>query len=279
MGFRHQGFRYHSSFLLADARDAFVLETAGPYWALERVRGARSISNGLSITTPDEVHPQAADEARRRGFLRFGAEFDFTACFGSRLYRLVSGAPARAACTRRRLDSVQTPSDVMAALRQHTTPHPADGFTLHSPCAHASGLPTRAAGQTTASFVARLSPQGASYWATGTSSPCLSVFKPIDFRGTPPWSTAPVEADAFSLFWRHERLHRRVQGAWAARAPRVQALTARLESALLHATPEEAWAQHVIALPRLLEATVGPDERGHPWARAYWRKQCRRDGL
>jgi hypothetical protein len=38
MGFRNQNFSYFSSFLFADAREAWVLETAGLYWALEKVR-------------------------------------------------------------------------------------------------------------------------------------------------------------------------------------------------------------------------------------------------
>ena len=49
------------------------------------------------------------------------------------------------------------------------------------PCAHASALPTRNGGQTTSSMVARLESSDTHVWMTGTSSPCLSVFKPVSF--------------------------------------------------------------------------------------------------
>ena len=48
-GFENRRFTYHNSYIVADPRRAFVLETAGHLHAVEEIRGARSISNGLTI--------------------------------------------------------------------------------------------------------------------------------------------------------------------------------------------------------------------------------------
>jgi dipeptidase len=58
--------------------------------------------------------------------------------------------------------------------------------------------------------VSDLRADGAVHWVTGTSTPCLSVFKPVILQDGLP-DQGPVPGDKFdndTLWWRHEALHR-----------------------------------------------------------------------
>ncbi|HLT34738.1 MAG TPA: carcinine hydrolase/isopenicillin-N N-acyltransferase family protein [Enhygromyxa sp.] len=280
--------RYHGSFLLADPSGAWVLETAGSLWAAQRVLGRRSISNALTIEDDfDRIHPEAFAYARRRGYCRSSRDFGFARCFSRGFYTVVGGAQARAARTHASTEvATLGVRELAATLRDHADDQPASGLRMQMPCAHASWLPTRRAGQTTASMIARLDARGSQLWMTGTSSPCLSVFKPAPIDLGRPWAERPPErADADSLWWRHERLHRAVLGDWVTRRSIAAEQRAALEQQSFAATAEQVeqhldlWDQHRRALPSWTERALAEGSARVSSFNRYWRRQSRRDGL
>jgi secernin len=269
------GFRYFSSFIVADRRGAFVLETAGRHHTVERVRGARTISNALSIPGFAERH-------------------------GDPVRTWAADARARSARTQALAERAQGVGDLMALLRDHgegTSPGGGRGIryswfngAMRGPCMHAGGL--IASSQTVASWVAHLSsgapsPAGDVHWVTGTAAPCTGLFKPV--RVDRPLSAAEVgplptdRADADSLYWRHERLHRAVLrdpsthlGPWVTERDAVEA---RWRAA--PPPPEAAFAEASTLLERWT-AEVERTPRGNTrptWAERYFQTRDRHAGL
>jgi secernin len=257
-GHEHRGFTYHNSFLVADPTGAFVLETAGRRWAAERVTGARTISNALTL------EPLASEE-------------------GDRVRTFAASARRRRACTQRRAERADGARDMMSLLRDHDAAWP-EYSPLNgalAPCAHAGGLVVNT--QTTASWVSQLAPGNVQHWATATAAPCTSPFKPVAVDEPVALGPAPTDRDdGRSLWWRHERLHRRVlrdprrwqpalmndihalEERWYAARPRSAEAFAEADAFL------EAWTKRT--------AEPGPDRRPW-WARRFWAERHRRSAL
>ncbi len=260
-GHEDRSFTYHSSFLAADPGGAVVLETAGQRWAVEAVEGARSISNLLTIP-------------------------DFARAHSDVLYTRVAAGKMRQCRTQALAEGASGSADLIKILRDHGAGSRAPRYrwlngTLSAPCMHGGGAV--ASSVTTASWVAELRRSGARHWVTATAAPCLGLFKPVAVDR--PLDLGPVPSDRAddSLWWRHERLHRRVLADPERLGLLFLAERDEVEGRWLAAPPEPAAA--FAEGDRLLErwtAAVNVAAAGDVrpwWARRYWRLRDRRAGL
>ena len=216
-GYKHKLY-YHNSFIIADAGEAFVLETAGKHWALKKIKDVYSISNGLTITNDwDEASADLVNLALEKGWCNNRSAFSFRDCYSDFLYTKFSDCRKRRSRTMQLLKSQTgriSTQTMMNILRDHGAQagaafRPDKGLTGATVCMHAGFGPIRGS-QTVGSLVSHLHPEHPTHFVTGTAAPCTSTFKPV-WLDAAPELTAPSEYyDDESLFWRHELLHRQM---------------------------------------------------------------------
>ena len=194
-GFDHK-FYYDNGFLIMDRKKLYVLETAGKEWVLKEQTRA-SISNRLSLGGDGDRYS--------------GAPCDFRKRYTEPVYTHFSGSVHRLAQTRDSLATAEDTMDCMTALRRHR--HGSDPFgkgDVGSVCMHFGGL---VGDHTTASMVVELAEGRTVVWNTGTSLPCVSLFKPWLFGSD---MTAPVFApgdEGAKRYWlQAEELRRALVG-------------------------------------------------------------------
>ncbi len=238
-GFTHPFF-YQNSYIIADSKSAWVLETSGKEWAAEKVSGVRSISNAITIGAEwDQASAGLVERAVKQGWSKSPGDFNFARDYSEPIYTTFSAARHRQTCTTGLLRARQpglTPADAMAVLRSHAAEdgqayRPDRGLIGAEVCMHAGWGPVRNS-QSVGSLVAHIGPDRQTFWVTGTSAPCTSIFKPLWFASGVPWQDEPAPAgvyDANCLWWRHELVHRRVNQDYAARISQLKADQARLE--------------------------------------------------
>ncbi|XP_028171723.1 secernin-3 [Ostrinia furnacalis] len=163
---------YHNSFLIADPKEAWVLETSGKLWAAEKLTaGYRNISNGLTITTKIDKHSENLQaKAKGMGLWDGQSEFNFTKCFSS------GGDEVRQREGERLLkeESAGACFDVknMFKVLRHKESRICRGCDDTFP--------------TQGSQVSSLTSQGLNvHWFTATPDPSVSYFKPFVFTPKP----------------------------------------------------------------------------------------------
>lgn len=208
-----KSFTYHNSFLIADKDSAWVLETAGEYWAAEKVKDVRSISNGLTIGSSfDQAHPHLIEHAIEKGWCKGKEDFHFARCYSDPLYTHFARATARKACSTSILESQKgeiTVDTMKEILRSHDTTFKGKEFTqpsLSSVCMHGGGL---IGDHTTGSNIVSIHPNRITHWVTGSSTPCISIFKPLWVLDGKIFPFGESNEDQALAFWhKHEQLHR-----------------------------------------------------------------------
>lgn len=197
-GFDHD-FYYDNSFLILDRHDVYILETAGKRWAAKRFERA-AISNRLSLEANADLRGGGA-----------AADEDFSKKHLEPVYSFFSGSKQRNGMACAALTSAAGVPDLMRALRAHAPEihNPLCQNSVRSVCMHAGGA---IGDHTTASMVVELG-DIIKLWVTGSSTPCISLFKPWAF-GNPP--TPPVfeagDARAKEYWLARERFHRNLLG-------------------------------------------------------------------
>jgi dipeptidase len=158
----------------------------------------------------------------QKGFSKSAGQFNYAKDYSDFLVTTFARGRARRATTTSLLEGHKGSFDVqsmMGTLRHHNDEHfdPQSASLISvDVCMHAGFGPIHIS-QSTASMVVYLDGEAPIIFAIGTSAPCTSIFKPMWMDtaaslitgASTALSTIPTsQADAASLFWTHERLHR-----------------------------------------------------------------------
>ena len=216
---------FDSSYLVSDHRTAVIIETSGRDWAVREVTGVGSISNAMSIGKDWQRCTVREHNGHRTNF---ACDFED----GSKVAAV--GAHQRSRVTYDWLRSRASSIDLRTManlLRQHPAGYdPAEGEVCTNICMHA-GPHLNRFWQACGAMIMETTESGSMAWVTATSGTCLSVFKPVYFGVTLP-DMGPLPGETFtegSLWWQHEKLHRRAMADFHAAGPEIRASFEMLE--------------------------------------------------
>ncbi len=260
---------YDNGYIVADPKEAYVIETAGHDWVVKRVARALGISNVYSVETDwQQLSPTAEANAKAQGWWQPSDErFHFADAFTAASRAEGSGAMRRArSCAVLSLRSGEIDArTMMAILSDHsdgvapqedwqTTVRSSSGICRH-PEADGSG------GCSAASLVAELCDDGSRlpiYWCS-LYSPCLSLFLPIFIEGDLPHLLTLGDATPSdtSPWWLFHKLNQLVLNGGPTAAELVRSRWQPMQDALFTSAHDLArQAQAFIEDGRSVEATA-----------------------
>ncbi len=240
-GYR-QKFLYMNSFLIADATEAYVVETVKSWWAWKRVKDFWSISNIISLEKDfDACSPGLLENAIKKGYCKSEADFNFRKCYSDRIITWgAKGAPreARSRAMLSQREDALTTADFMVVLRDHgDKPGWAPDKSGGTICMHAADKLVRRS-QSVCSMVVKIGKEKQFYYTTGASNPCLSPYYLVFLPGTVnPAGYVEGNADysAASFWWECEKLHRKALWHFPAALDAIQPQIAEYEQEMLAA--------------------------------------------
>ncbi|MFX1356270.1 MAG: peptidase C69 [Promethearchaeota archaeon] len=168
--YNDSSWKYHNSFIIADPKEAYVLETADDWWIVESVKDVRSISNSISIRGKGDMRRNGIIQyAIEKGYCKDDDEFDFAITFSGSIIPDYKSPFSRGGKSELLLDKYKgeiTVKLMMEFLREHEA-----GICMHG------GF------ESTGSQVSQLKENNncSIHWFTGSTLPCLSNFKPYVF--------------------------------------------------------------------------------------------------
>ena len=182
---------YHNSFIIADPKEAYVLETADEWWVAERVGEVRSISNSISIKGQGDIRRDGIIQyAIEKNYCKDDKDFDFAMTFSGLPTSSIPSPYSREGQSNILLNEnigKITPKLMMDFLREHQA-----GICMHG------GF------ESTGSQVSHLMKEKKSlHWFTGTTLPCVSIYKPYAFpiEGQKFYNSGPYSMIDPDWFW------------------------------------------------------------------------------
>jgi secernin len=214
-------FPFDTGLLIGDRHEAYVVNCAGKHWAARKVDDVMAISNRYQIT--DDWDLSSLEPSN-------GAKPDFRARFADEK-REAEVAALNRECraldllrARKGTITVRDMADILRDVGEDPDSYdiPEDELPTRI-CMHAGPFDARF-WHATGAMVTDSSDEGVLVWMTATSATDLSILKPLYFDAQMPEMGPPPQGTYTdgSLWWKHERLHRRAVADYRALKPEIR---------------------------------------------------------